>query len=138
MESAEIVEQYIAAWNGHKPEDIVALFHEEGSYWDPVVGQDIPGVAVEQYAQALITGFPDFQFEILSMKSIDDTVVFEWVMKGQNTGPMEAHPTTNQQLALPGVDVITVKDGKLLSVKAYMDRTAYAEQLGLMPQADAA
>ena len=52
-------------------------------------------------------------------------------MRGTNTGPLRGQFPTGRGVALAGVDVITLADGKIGSVQGYFDRQTMAEQLGL-------
>jgi steroid delta-isomerase-like uncharacterized protein len=110
------IEPYFRAWNAHDPEAL-------------------SGAAVAEHAQALFAGFPDLNFEVLSAQLADGagggTVVARWLMRGTNTAPLRGLPPSGRSVALPGVDLITVVDGKIGSVEGYFDRQTMAEQLGL-------
>jgi steroid delta-isomerase-like uncharacterized protein len=130
------IEPYFKAWNAHDPEAVAAAFVEGGTYTDPAVAGPLSGPALAEHAQALFAGFPDLNFEVLSAQPVDGgasggTVVARWLMRGTNTGPLRGLPPSGRSVALPGVDLITVVDGKIGSVEGYFDRQTMAEQLGL-------
>jgi SnoaL-like polyketide cyclase len=60
----------------------------------------------------------------------DGTMVVQWLMRGTNTGPWNGQPPTGRVMAVRGVDVFTVKAGKITSAEGYFDRQGLAEQLG--------
>jgi steroid delta-isomerase-like uncharacterized protein len=133
-------QRYLDAWNRHDAEGIVATFTEGGTYSDPTVGT-LAGPAIAAYAGALFAAFPDLQFEVQSATPAGDHVVAaRWLMRGTNTGPLAGNPPSGREIALPGVDFITVDDGKVRSVQGYFDQKTFFEQLGLQvllaPQSD--
>lgn len=134
MQPIEVVKQYASAFNAHNTDAVLALFAADGTYADPVsgvVGQE--GLA--GYMSGLIGAFPDLQFELVGLASAsDDRVVLEWVMHGTNTGPSATGPATGRTLAMPGVDLVKVVDGRIVTLVAYFDRMTYAEQMGLIGQ----
>jgi steroid delta-isomerase-like uncharacterized protein len=128
------VESYFTAWNARDPEAVAATLAADGTYTDPTVtGPPLAGAVLAGHARALFASFPDLSFEILSCQPVDGdpgTVLARWLMRGTNTGPWNGRPPTGRPVALRGVDVFTVRAGKIGSVEAYFDRQAMAEQLG--------
>lgn len=45
----------------------------------------------------------------------------------------ETMPATNKTIRIRGVDLATVKDGKIVSYRLYFDQAEFLTQLGLMP-----
>jgi steroid delta-isomerase-like uncharacterized protein len=126
------IEPYFRAWSAHDPAAVAAAFAEGGAYTDPAVAAPPSAPAVAEYAQALLAGFPDLNFEIISAQPAGvGAVVARWLMHGTNTGPLHGLPPSGRPVALPGADLITVADGKIGAVEGYFDRQAMAEQLGL-------
>ena len=139
MKPVEVARRYASAFNDHDIKTLTSLFTAKGTYLDPVVAITVNADGLGEYASGLIQSFPNLSFDLVSMTQAgDDTVVFEWVMKGKNTGPMPDGPATHRDLSLPGVDVIKVEGDRIASIRAYFDRMAYAEQMGLLPQPEAA
>jgi steroid delta-isomerase-like uncharacterized protein len=138
MSNIEIVQSYISASNNHDVNSIQKLFDTSGTYVDPATGTEISGQHISGYLSVLFQGFPDLHYEITSMIESSNTVIFEWLMSGTNTGNSAAHPATHKTIQLPGIDVITVDQAKIKSVKVYFDRASYAEQLGLVSEREVA
>ena len=93
------------------------------------------GPALAEHVRALLAAFPDLNFEVVSCQpadvGTDGTMVVQWLMRGTNTGSLRGLFPTGRTVALPGVDVITIRDGEIRSVEGYFDRQTMAEQLGL-------
>jgi hypothetical protein len=55
----------------------------------------------------------------------------EWVMLGTNTGSFAGLPPTGQKIALEGIDIFSIQDDRIESVKGYFHKAMFSQQLGL-------
>lgn len=134
MSAIELARRYMHAWNQRDLAVFGDIFGADVTYLDPIVGPEPIGLpAMGEYVQQLLTAFPDLRFEVKEIRGGGDFAVFEWVMHGRNTGDSDAHPATGRTVALPGVDVLEVRDGRIQAIRAYFDRQAYTDSLGLTP-----
>lgn len=132
MNAVELAQRYIDAWNHRDLAAFGGIFDPDVRYLDPIVGPEpIAMQAMGDYVKQLLTAFPDLRFEVGAVYGGDHHAVFEWVMHGNNTGASDAHPATGRSVALPGVDVIDIRGGRIVSIRAYFDRKHYLESLGL-------
>jgi len=134
MSLSQALDRYFDAWNTHDPQAVVAALTAEGTYEDPSTGGPLNGDALAESVGALITGFPDLQFELVTVDALDDRrAAAQWLMKGTNTGPMPMGPATNQAVALPGADFIDydAQTDRLAKVVGYFDMATMLGQLGL-------
>jgi ketosteroid isomerase-like protein len=71
-----------------------------------------------------------------------DTAINEWSASGTHQGPLETPegtiPATGKQITIRGCDVVTVRDGRITSHRAYFDQLSFMAQLGLLPEEAAA
>jgi steroid delta-isomerase-like uncharacterized protein len=132
MHPTEITARYIDAWNARSPEGIAGMFHEQGTYSDPVTNGKLTGPAIGAFAAGLFAAFPDLGFEVIgNAESASGSVVLEWTMRGTNTGSFRGLPPTGARIALSGVDLVRVSGEKILSLQGFFDRQTMLEQLGL-------
>lgn len=132
MQPIEIAQQYFDAWNRHAPEEIAALFADDGTYSDPTTGGPLPHAAIPGYAGALFAAFPDLDFITESVAPAGEGMVAaQWRMRGTNTAPLQGNPPTGRAVDLPGADFIQVSGDKIRSVQGYFDQKQFLEQLGL-------
>lgn len=131
MNTSKLLQQYNDAWNERNFAIFAQIFADGVTYWDPFVAKPLPAGEMGAYAQQLLTAFPDLRFDVTFERSGADFGTFEWVMRGSNSGESALHPATSRPLALPGIDLITVEDGRIRAIKAYFDVREYARQLGL-------
>jgi steroid delta-isomerase-like uncharacterized protein len=87
------------------------------------------------YFEELWGAFPDFRFEVLDLVATEDTAVAQWRITGTFAGPgtFQGIAPTGARVDLRGVDVIRVRDGRIVRNDAYTDNLTVAEQLGLLP-----
>lgn len=132
MTNRPLAEAYIAGWNNHEADAILAVLGPDGLYQDPGTGGPIGGQALKGYVEGLFAVFPDLSFELVSMADTGpDTMAFEWIMRGTNHGSMNGLPPTGKSIELAGSDFIKIAGGHVVSVKGYFDGGAIPRQLGL-------
>lgn len=125
-------ETYFEGWNDHDPDTVVAQFAPNGTYFDPNLEEPLTGPEIGEYVAEVAAGFPDFRIEDRRVVTADEgTVVHEWTMHGTHSGTIDGLPPTGNTLALDGVDVVTVSEDGITSVRGYFDQKTFAEQLGL-------
>jgi predicted ester cyclase len=82
--------------------------------------------------------FSDISQETSRLVEEGDTFVAEWIWRATNTAPLTMPDgseitAAGKTVELPGVDIITVKDGKFAIQRDYVDMVGMMSQLGLLP-----
>jgi SnoaL-like protein len=81
--------------------------------------------------------FPDGRHEWLVAQEFDGGAVLEMRYTGTHTATLETPngplPGTGRSVSLDVAVVLTTRDGRVTSWHDYMDTSAFAQQLGLMP-----
>ena len=72
MSLADALDRYFAAWNDHDPDAVVRSLADGGSYQDPTTGGPLTGDALAANVATLLTGFPDLQFDLVSVAPTGD------------------------------------------------------------------
>jgi steroid delta-isomerase-like uncharacterized protein len=127
---------YFDSWNARDSASVLAAFAQGGTYTDPTVtSSPLSGSALEEHVRTLFSAFPDLDLQIVSAQASDgdldgNSVVARWVMRGTHAGRLHGLPPLGGSLALPGVDLVTVENGKIVAVERHFDRQTMAEQLG--------
>jgi steroid delta-isomerase-like uncharacterized protein len=83
------------------------------------------------------TAFPDVKIEVLSMVAEGDKVMIHQTFIGTNTAAWGPMPATGKAVKADGVDIFTLKDGKITEHWAVYDAMKMMEQMGLMPDMEA-
>lgn len=126
-------DRYSEGWEAHDPEAVMAAFAPDGSVTDPTLNEPRTGEEIGAWVGETVAGFPDVSFEDHRELSTDDGGVLfvEWTMHGTHTGTFQGLPATGNTVALDGVDVVTISEDGIESIKIYFDPSSIAEQLGL-------
>jgi glyoxylase-like metal-dependent hydrolase (beta-lactamase superfamily II)/predicted ester cyclase len=92
------------------------------------------------YFEELWNAFPDFTFEVLDIVGEGDHAACHWHITGTFAGPgtfQDLEPT-GARVDIRGVDVIEVRDGKIVRNDVYTDGMTIAQQIGVLPPKDSA
>ncbi|MET8074732.1 nuclear transport factor 2 family protein [Streptomyces sp. NPDC005303] len=111
-------------------EDAVAVTPDEGE----IHGRD----NIVAYWRQMTEAVPDGTFETKHAYEAGDTAIDEGVFSGRNTGPIqlptgETLPATQKEIRIRGVDIATVRDGRIVDYRLYFDEMEFLGQLGLLP-----
>src|SRR5205085_936323 len=81
---------------------------------------------------AFFTAFPDLYFELVNIvQAGEGLIAVEWAMRGTNSGSFWGQHPTGKRVKLVGADFIQVQGDKIKSIRAYYDRKALVEQIGI-------
>ena len=126
----EIVKAYFDAWDAHDTKAILDTFTTDGTYSDPVGGQNLSGKNYEDYANSLFTAFPDLKLELIANTvASNGMVAAPWLLLGTHQGPVGDIQPTGRLITLPGCDFISVENGKIKLVMGYFDPDYLFSQL---------
>lgn len=94
-----------------------------------------PGIAgFKKLVMEWRTGMPDLKVEVISMIAEGDMVAIHSKQSGTNSGPMMGMPATNKKTTDIGtLDLVRIKDGKMVEHWGYSEETKMMTQLGMMP-----
>jgi predicted ester cyclase len=97
-----------------------------------------PGVPADReggklYLQALASAYPDAHVTIDDMIAEGDQVVTKKTFSGTNTGEFAGMPATGRPVTIQYVDIMRIRDGRIVEHWLSMDQLAWMQQLGLAP-----
>ena len=131
-DSTEIVKQYLAAWNAHDSEALLALFTDDCVYEDVALGRLEQGKErVRFLVESVFVDLADFRMEVRSAFGAGDWGATEWVMTGRfvhSTVPGLA--ASGKSFAVRGATILELRDGKILRNSDYIDLPAFLRQTG--------
>ena len=83
----------------------------------------------------LFAAFPDFSFEVVDVTAEEDRAAVRWRATGTFNGDasFEGMLPNGAEVEMHGCDVVTIRNGKLISNHAYTSGTELARQLGTLP-----
>jgi predicted ester cyclase len=97
-----------------------------------------PGIPADRegsqaYLFGLLSAFPDSTWTIDDMIAEGDQVVTKKTLRGTHTGPLGDLPATGRAVTLQFVDIMRVRDGKIVEHWLSMDQLSFLQQLGVIP-----
>ena len=136
---AEFCARYMAAWNDHDPAAMADLVTSDIVWEDPALPAPARGVAaVQAFMRASWVGFPDLRFDETDLphRTAGGTeVAWRWRMRGTMTGPLDppGFAPTGRSIEVEGVDLWTMRDGRIARYRAFYDMNDIARQLAIAP-----
>ncbi len=109
MEIKELVKRYIGAWTRQDVDGVLALMHEGAAYYDAFWRESCVGRDLVEY---LRISFEDYTYRYRQVGDIivtDSGVAFRY-------SAHEASDSKDDNVVFNGVEVLSVRDGKLLTV----------------------
>ncbi|AZP19551.1 ester cyclase [Streptomyces aquilus] len=138
-EAREVMDRFTDAVTTHPDLKVLAeLYAEDAVAYTPDEGEIHGRDNIVEYWRQMTESVPDGRFETLHSYEIGDTAIDEGVYRGHNTGPLHLPdggtlPATGKEVGIRGVDLATVKDGRITEYRLYFDEMEFLGQLGLLP-----
>ncbi len=133
-----VARRYFEAIAARDVEAAVALWAEGGR--EHVRGQVdvLAPEGVREFIGGLIEAMPDMKMEVVETTTEGERCAVRWTITGTFAGPgaLNGVQATGSPLKLEGVDVLTVRGGKVQANDAFADGLTVARQIGLMPPRD--
>ena len=84
----------------------------------------------KQFLSTLLTAFPDVHLTIEDMIGEGDRVVIRYMYRGTHKGDLMGIPPTGKQVAVTGIEIMRVANGKILEEWINSD---LMQQIGIVP-----
>lgn len=97
----------------------------------PGVPSDLEGGRM--FLGAFMGAFPDCQFTIEDMIAEGDRVATKKTFTGTHEGEFNGIPPTGRRVTLTFVDILRLRDGKIVEHWLSMDQLSFLQQLGVGP-----
>ena len=85
------------------------------------------------WLSAFAEAYPDCEFTIDDMIAEGDRVVTKKTFSGTHTGDFGGIPATGKRVTLQYVDIMRVREGRIVEHWLSMDQLSWLQQLGVMP-----
>jgi steroid delta-isomerase-like uncharacterized protein len=133
----ELLERYVELYNAGDLDACMELYAEDAMQWM----HDGLFAGVDEIRERLardLTAFPDAKYVVESFVEDGDKFADEWTFTGTNTGPFQLPdgsevPATGRAVEIKGMELVEVRDGKIVVDNLYYDFMAAVSQLGLVP-----
>jgi ketosteroid isomerase-like protein len=118
---------------------MAGMLTEDIVWSDPALPAPALGIpAVQEFMRASFRTFPDLRFsepDPPHLTAAGDLVSWAWRMEGTMTGDADppGFAPTGKTMRVDGVDLWTMRDGRICRYHAFYDMMDLARQLGMMP-----
>jgi steroid delta-isomerase-like uncharacterized protein len=131
----DVARRYFGAIRHGHPEAQEEAYADDATITIHGILQDATKRDLIAYFESLWAAFPDFRFEVLDIIAHDDTAAARWRITGTFAGPgsFQGFAPNGGRIDIEGVDVVRVRDGRIVRNDAYTDGMTIARQLGLLP-----
>jgi predicted ester cyclase len=139
MESyRSLLERYVELYNAGDLDGVMDLYAEDSTQLMPDGTFEGRSAIHDRLAKELAS-FSDIAHRYVSYVEEGDAFADEWVFVGTHTGPLVLPdgtelPPTGKRVEVKGMELVRVRDGKIVVDNLYYDNLAVAGQLGLLPQ----
>ena len=138
MTAEDVATQYFEALARRDVEAMAALWAPDGEEHIASQVDTVGPAGVRAYFIELFTAFPDFALTVQTTVAQDDKVAVHWTATATMTGPLWGLEPTGARVETEGIDLLHVRDGKIVRNDAVPDGMALARQVGLLPPAGSA
>ena len=105
-----------------------------GDYVGHTPLDDIHGPeGAKQFDAVLREAFPDYQVTVADQIAEGDKVATRWTCRGTHKGQFQGIPPTGKQMAMSGITIFRIADGKLIEGWTNPDLLGMLQQLGAIP-----
>ena len=135
------MDRWLAAWNSHEAERVLALLTEDVDARDDSWPLAMHGHAdVGNFLQALWRAMPDMTFELISGPYVmpgKPRASFHWRGYGTFSGRMDppGFAPTGRRWEVDGADFHEYRDGRIAKLRVVLDVMSVTRQVGVMPPA---
>ena len=130
--------EYFDALSRRDVEAMAALWAPDGTEHIASQVDAVGPNGVRAYFSELFTAFPDFTLRVETTVAEDDKAAVHWKATATMTGPLWGLEPTGAHVEIEGIDLLHVRDGKIVRNDAVPDGMSLARQVGLLPPAGSA
>jgi steroid delta-isomerase-like uncharacterized protein len=140
--NSDLLDNYVERYNAADLDACMDLYAEDAvqrMHDGTFEGKD----AIRDRLARDLDAFADAKYVVDSFVGEGDKFADEWTFTGTNTGPFRLPdgsevPATGKPVEIKGMELVEVRDGKIVIDNLYYDFMAAVVQLGLVPEGAAA
>ncbi|MBN8663625.1 MAG: ester cyclase [Chitinophagales bacterium] len=130
----KIVEKLFAAWNSHRPQEVMECYHEEFRRQDVSNHLSYNKQTLLKVVQSYLYAFPDVSFYIDEVVDNEERIVVCWTATGHHRGKIMNIPPTGKYISFNGVSILHIQNELIMKVWYLWDEASMLRQMGLLPE----
>jgi len=125
-----VANTWIAAWNSHDADKVVAAFSPDVVFEDVTFGATNHGSGeLRKFAASIFDAVPDAKFDLANSSGDRRHGSIEWTFSGTDRGLYK----TGKRFSVRGVSVIDLEGGKISRDLDYWNAASVMRKVGLLP-----
>lgn len=133
-----LLERAVAVYNDGDLDGYVDLYTDDAVLTTPEGAFKGRIELRERFAREL-NALSDIRFEVISYVEGGDMFADEFLLAGTHTGPLSLQdgtelPATGRHVEIRGMEMVQVRDGRMVVDNLYYDNAAVFAQLGMLPR----
>jgi ketosteroid isomerase-like protein len=142
-ENGQVLKDMYDAVSKHDIERALSCFHNDGEFKNIAFNETFKGrEQIKKMMESWLTAFPDLKLETANILGTGDWAVGELTVDGTHKGkfrtPAGELAPTNKHVRAPSCDVARIANGKIVSIRCYLESGTFLSQLGMKPARAAA
>jgi hydroxyacylglutathione hydrolase len=130
-----VVSDYFDAIARRDVEAMAALWAPDGEEHIAGLVDTVGPNGVRAYFAEVFAAFPDFAIEVRSTVTEGDRSAVHWTASATHLGSLWGVAPTGARVDLEGIDMLRVRDGRIVRNDAVLESMSIARELGLLPPA---
>ncbi len=129
-ENTLIVQQWIAAFNDHKVDQLVDLYAENAELYDSGMKRKRRGrKQIQLWFTERFRGMPALTYSPQSWFEREGQIAVSWIARGQGPKIQLIRWLSKKRFEIEGVSVFKIESGKIFQQHGYYDHLGVAQQL---------
>jgi steroid delta-isomerase-like uncharacterized protein len=142
MAYRSLLDRYVERYNAKDLDAVMDLYADDAVQYMPDGTFEGRCTIRDRLAKEL-DAFSDIAHRVVSYTEQDEAFADEWVFVGTHTGQITLPdgtevPPTGRRIEIPGMELVKLRDGKIVANNLYYDNLAVLLQFGLLQQQVAA
>lgn len=134
QKNVDAVTKMMGAFEKKNDADFLGAAADDIAWDDMTMPDTMKGKAAgKKFFKDVTTAFPDLKVSIQNSWGVGDYVIMEDTMQGTMKGAFMGIPAKNKPVNMHGLDIVQMKDGKVVHGWTYANGAEMAQQLGLVP-----
>lgn len=130
----EIAENVFAdVLSGHDLDRISEYYTEDCEFYGLTGPEAIDADEYASFLSMYFEAFPDLTFDIDELIVEDDRVAVRWTALGTHEGSLMDVPATGKSVAVTGMSILHIEDGKITETYSNQDMLGLLQQLDAIP-----